>query len=292
VIERRVDPLTGEEVVLVAGRQRRPNLPSDGCPFCVGGTEAPEPYDVKAFPTRWPPLDEGRAEVVLYTSEHDASFASLGIDAAARVVDLWAERTSTLGAHDDVDYVLVFENRGPEVGATITHPHGQIYAFPTVPPAARAELEHSDRDCPLCAIPASELAVGRAGGWRIEVPAAATWPYSLLLAPDDHHPDLPSLDSGGRRDLATALIETLDRLDGLFDDPMPLMLWFHQQPTDGGPWPAAHVHAHVAPLLRSPQTPRFVAAGELGSGVFFNPVLPEDAAAAHRAGPPLDRSHP
>ena len=66
------------------------------------------------------------------------------------------------------------------------------------------------------------------------------------------------------------------------DAPMPYMLWWHQRPTDGGAWPNAHVHAHVAPLLRSPGTPRFVAAGELGSGVFFNPVDPAAAAEALR----------
>src|SRR5690606_39872460 len=74
----RVDPLTGDVAYIVAGRQRRPNLPATGCPFCPGGLEAPEPYDVLAFPNRWPPLPAGRAEVVLYTPDHDATFASLG----------------------------------------------------------------------------------------------------------------------------------------------------------------------------------------------------------------------
>jgi UDPglucose--hexose-1-phosphate uridylyltransferase len=56
------------------------------------------------------------------------------------------------------------------------------------------------------------------------------------------------------------------------------MLWVHQQPGD----PSAHLHVHIAPPLRSADTMRFVAAGELGSGVLFNPVLPEKAAAALR----------
>jgi UDPglucose--hexose-1-phosphate uridylyltransferase len=64
---------------------------------------------------------------------------------------------------------------------------------------------------------------------------------------------------------------------------MPYMLWFHQRPTDGGDWPSAWLHLHVAPLYRSPGTPRFVAAGELGSHVYFNPVDPADAAARLRS---------
>jgi UDPglucose--hexose-1-phosphate uridylyltransferase len=271
------DALTGSEVVVVGSRQARPITHAEaaaGCPFCPGGLEAPEPYDVRWFPNRWPPLDGDRCEIVLYTPDHDATFSSLGVDGARRVVDLWADRTAALGARDDVDYVLVFENRGAEVGATIAHPHGQIYAFDHVPDAASAEL----RSCALCAVPPN--VVTEVGGWRVWVPEAASWPYELRLAPSAHVPDLPSLED--RYGLAAALVDATRRLDALFDAPMPYMLWFHQRPTDGGAWPHAHVHAHLAPLLRSPGTPRFVAAGELGSGVFFNPVVPADAAAALR----------
>ena len=115
-------------------------------------------------------------------------------------------------------------------------------------------------------------------GWTAWVPFAASWPYELLLAPQDHVPDLVEAGAAGRRQLAGLLVDVLGRLDRLFDARMPYMLWVHQRPTDGGDWPTAHVHVHVAPLLRSPGTPRYVAAGELGSGVFFNPVPPEDAA--------------
>ena len=131
--EMRVDPVLGTVVHVVGSRQARPNLPSVGCPFCVGGLEAPEPYEVRWFSNRWPAMDGERCEVVLYTSDHDATLPSLGVSGVRRVIDLWADRTATLGARDDVDYVLAFENRGAEVGATIAHPHGQIYAYDHVP---------------------------------------------------------------------------------------------------------------------------------------------------------------
>jgi len=269
------DDLTGQDVVIVSSRQARPNLPSDDCPFCVGGAAAPDPYDVRWFVNDWPAMPDDRCEVVLYTPDHDATFASLGVTGARKVVDLWAARTTALGARDDVEYVLVFENRGPEVGATIAHPHGQIYAFDHVPDVARREL---DGPCPLCDAPAHVVA--EHGAWRAWVPAAASWPYELRLAPIDHVPDLPSVID--RDDFAAALVDATRRLDTLFDSPMPYMLWIHQRPTDGGSWPTAHVHVHIAPLLRAPETQRFVAAGELGSGVLFNPVDPRDAAAALR----------
>jgi UDPglucose--hexose-1-phosphate uridylyltransferase len=248
---------------------------ADACPFCPGGLEAPEPYDVRWFVNRWPALPDDRCEVVLYSSRHDASLWSLGVDGVRKVVDLWADRTATLGARADVAYVLVFENRGPEVGATIAHPHGQIYAFDHVPDAPRRELDA----CTLCGDPPN--VVHERDGWRVWVPGAATWPYELRLAPIAHVPDLPSLES--RDAFAAALVDATGRLDALFDAPMPYMLWIHQRPTDGGDWAAAHLHVHLAPLFRSAATQRFVAAGELGSGVFFNPIEPADAAAALRA---------
>jgi UDPglucose--hexose-1-phosphate uridylyltransferase len=275
------DRLTGDRVVVAGGRQDRPNLPTAGCPFCVGGLEAPEPYDVKAFPNRWPPLPDGRAEVVLYSAGHDDTLGTMAPELVARVVELWSARTAALGSRDDVAYVLVFENRGPEVGATISHPHGQIYAFDEVPPAAAAELGGGG-PCPLCDEDPGDRAVTAAGNWRAWVPAAASWPFGLVLAPVDHVPDLPSAEPGHGA-LARLLVDVFGRLDRLFGDPMPLMWWWHQRPTDGGAWPAAHLHAHVAPLLRAPGVPRFVAAGELGSGIFFNPVVPAEAAARLRA---------
>ena len=287
----RVDPLTGASVVVTTSRQDRPNLPEEGCPFCPGGLEAPEPYRVRWFENRWPALPDGRAEVVLYSPDHDATFGSLGVGGAEDVVQLWAERTLALGARPDVAYVLVFENRGPEIGATITHPHGQIYAFGSVPPAPARELARDlASGCLLCGAEPGERLVTTTPGWRAWVPEAAAWPYEMVLAPHEHRPDLPAVVEAGPRGLASLLVDVFGRMDLLFDQPMPYMLWFHQRPTDGAAWPGAHVHAHVAPVFRRPGTMRYVAAGELGSGVFFNPVAPEEAArAAAPAGPLRDR---
>lgn len=284
----RVDRLTGAVVAVAASRQDRPDRPA-GCPFCVGGLESPEPYDVRAFPNRWPWLPGDRCEVVLYTADHRATFWSLGVTGARRVVDLWAERTAALGARPDVAYVLAFENRGVLVGATIDHPHGQIYAYPEVPPVPRDELARAagPEGCALCTEEPGPRLVVEAGGWRAWVPEAATHPYGLVLAPLAHEPQLPGLDGTSRDGLATVLVDVLARLDHLWDEPMPYLLWVHQRPTDGGAWPSAHVHVEIAPPLRSPGTVRFVAAGELGSGVYINPVPPDEAAAALRraAGP-------
>jgi UDPglucose--hexose-1-phosphate uridylyltransferase len=284
--ELRWDALAGEWVAIAASRQSRPNLPSTDCPFCVGGIEAPEAYDVKAFENRWPmyrpgepvPLDpavghapgRGASEVVLYSPEHEATMATLGVPAVRRVVDLWAERTEALLARPEIEYVLVFENRGAEAGATIPHPHGQIYAYPLVPPVPAREAAVAARDgCALCREPGAALLVYEAPAWRAWVPFASGWPYGTLIAPREHVPGLPGLDEGARDGLATALVDVLGRYDRLFERPFPYMLWVH---------PGVHLHIHVAPPLRTRETMRFVAAGELGSGLLTNPIAPERAA--------------
>lgn len=274
------DPLTGRSVRIVGHRQDRPNLPKDPCPFCPGGIEAPDDYDTHWFDNRWPPLPAGRAEVLLYTPDHKASMATLSPQQARAVVDLWAHRTIELGGRDDVAYVLVFENRGRDVGATIDHPHGQVYAYDFVPPAARHELETTQ--CALCDPVPDGLLVDSTGGWQCFVPALATWPYELVLAPRDHVADLPVLDGTSRDALATLLPRAIGALDTFFKAETPLMMWIHQRPYDGDLWPQAHVHIHVAPIWRSAGVERYVAAAELGSEVFFNPVAPPEAAAALR----------
>lgn len=295
--ELRHDPLTGTWVTIAGGRQKRPNLPqTTECPFCVGGLEAPEEYDAMSFPNRWPSLRpgdpvvldasagvvpaRGACEVVLYSPEHDASLGTLGVDAIRRVVDLWAERTDELLARPEVGYVLVFENRGAEVGATIPHPHGQIYAFPEVPPVPAQEAAvETAHGCQVCVMEPAERADGErvvheSETWTAWVPYASTAPYGLLLAPRAHVAQLSDLDDAQRDGLAAALEDVVRRYDALFDLTFPYMMWIH---------PGSHVHVHFAPPLRTASAQRYVAAGEVGSGMYFNPVVPEDAAAALRA---------
>lgn len=269
------DSLTGQQVLIAGHRQGRPQGPAAECPFCPGGTEAPDPYDVRAFPNRWPALP-GASEVVLYTPRHTSSLAQLSQGEVRKVVDLWAERTGELGRRADTGYVLVFENRGGEAGATVDHPHGQIFAFPEPPDLPLREL--SSGTCALCAERApDELVVLETRGWRTWVPPAAAWPYELRLAPREHLPDLPSLTAESRDELAWMLGEALRRLDRVGGGAMPSMMWIHQRPTRGH-WPQAHLHLHATGLWHAPGRRRHIAAGEHGSGVMVNPVAPTVAA--------------
>ncbi|MDO8361299.1 MAG: hypothetical protein Q7V88_00235 [Actinomycetota bacterium] len=275
----RTDVYLGTVVHVVGTRQARPNLPGTGCPFCPGGREAPDDYDVRWFTNRWPAMPGDRCEVVLYTPQHDATFASLGVDGACKVIELWAQRTAELGARNDVDYVLVFENRGPEVGATIAHPHGQIYAYDHVPerPGRLLAANWSPDLAP------GERLVCEHDGWVAAVQFAGVFPIALSIAPRDQVPDLVALAPPGRAALATTLVDVLGRLDRLYGRPLPYMMWLNQRPTDGGPWPQAWFNIEIVSPWRSAGVPRFIAAAEVAGGEYFNPVIPEVLAEQLRA---------
>jgi UDPglucose--hexose-1-phosphate uridylyltransferase len=277
--QQRIDPVHGTVVHVVGARQARPNLPATGCPFCVGGLEAPEPYDVHWFENRWPAMDDGRCEVVLYTPRHDATFWSLGVSGARRVIDLWADRTAALGARHDVDYVLVFENRGAEVGATIEHPHGQIYAYDHVP------RRQATRFCaPWQPDPdPGDRAIMSRDGWSAWVPHAPTFPLSIEIAPHTRIADLPTMAGADRDALAAMLIDVLARLDRLFAQPIPYMLWLNQRPTVRDGFEHAWFSIEIVSPWRAAGVGRYIAAAELASDEYFNPLVPEDIAARIRA---------
>lgn len=272
-LDTRHDEYLDTVVHVVRSRQGRPNIPSKGCPFCVGGLEAPDPYTVKSFSNRWPALGEGRCEVVLYTSDHEATFYSIGVDGARAVIDLWAERTEALSRLPGVEFVLPFENRGTEVGATIPHPHGQIYAYDHIPSRPRRRLEAGWRPEDD---PGDRLIVAR-DGWQVWTQRASVHPISISIAPVDRIPDLGAANAGTRSALASVMVDLFARLDRLYHRPLPYMMWLYQAPPS---WsrPPGWFNIEIVSPWRAAGVQRFIAAAELAGDEYFNPVDPADIA--------------
>jgi UDPglucose--hexose-1-phosphate uridylyltransferase len=275
----RTDTYLGTVVHVVADRQNRPNLPIAGCPFCVGGLEAPEQYSVRSFPNRWPALEEGYCEVVLYSPDHEATFGTLTADEALSVVNLWAQRTQALREKPNGEYVIVFENRGAEIGATISHPHGQIYAFDHVPPRPARMIAAGWEPT----VASDEHVILEVDGWRVFSEYAAVYPVSIRIAPIHRIADLADMNAVDRAILATTLVRVFAALDALFDAPLPYMMWINQAPRTRDDWPDAWFNIEVVSPWRAQGLPRFIAAVEVASGEFFNPVDPANVAARLRA---------
>ena len=320
----RLDALTGDWVSIADHRQNRTFLPPAGeCPLCPtgGGTMPSEipahEYDVVVFENRFPsfagesaaggtsvnPLLAhapalGRCEVVCFTSDHNASFSSLSVSRARTVVDVWVDRTRELSAIDAVEQVFIFENRGQEIGVTLHHPHGQIYAYPFVPARTesllRAATEHHQRTGRLLGadILAAELEAGsrvviRGTAWTAYVPYAARWPVEVNLVPNRDVPDLVALDGDERDELAEVYLDLLRRLDRYYETPdgspiaMPYIAGWHQAPVRQGR-EVSRLHLQVMSVLRAPGRLKYLAGSESGVGAWINDVSPEAVAARLR----------
>jgi UDPglucose--hexose-1-phosphate uridylyltransferase len=288
VTELRFNELRGEEVVYAAHRQDRTLLPGpEDCPLCPGSAEIPrESFEIAVFENRFPAF--AASEVVVYTDSHVGSFGTLAPERANALMWVWRDRYRELGAHPGVDYVLIFENRGIQVGATLDHPHGQIYGYPFVPPVPAAERRADERrgGCTPCALAAGELDAGervvyRNGSLVAYVPYAARWPYELHVGFVEHRPSLLECSPAELQDLADALQRVARGYDALWDRALPYMMVVHQAPTDGGG--DGHLHVEFYTPLRAPDTPKHVSCGEHGAGTFTVDVLPERAASELRA---------
>jgi UDPglucose--hexose-1-phosphate uridylyltransferase len=257
--------------------------------FPAVGNEGPPPLE--SVPTR---EAQGACEVVVFTQDPDTSLGRLPLGQIALLIEVWAERTRLLGERPDIQYVFAFENRGVEVGVTLPHPHGQIYALPFVPPipatelwAQRQHLEEHHRGL-LDLMIEGEQRDGRRmiyGGPHAVafVPACARYAYEVWIAPRRPAPAFTELTPAEIDDLSRALKTTLLKLDGLWQRPFPYVMAWHQAPTDGASHPEAHLHAELYPPYRMPGRLKYLAGTELGLGFFSADTLPEDKAAELRA---------
>ncbi|WP_069627376.1 galactose-1-phosphate uridylyltransferase [Streptomyces niveus] len=297
----RHDPLLGDSVAVASHRQGRTYHPPAGeCPLCptdaAAGrlSEIPDSdYDVVVFENRFPSLagDAGRCEVVCFTSDHDASFAGLTADRVALVLGAWTDRTAELAELPQVEQVFCFENRGPEIGVTLGHPHGQIYAYPFVTPRtermSRSVAEHRAAtgrnlyDDVVERERAAERVVLSGEHWVAFVPYAAHWPYEVHLYPLRRVPDLRELDEAARAEFPALYLELLRRFDRIFGEgepPTPYISAWHQAPFRAAGRADFALHLELFTIRRTSGKLKFLAGSESGMNVFINDVPPETAA--------------
>ena len=267
----------GLRTYVVGSRQSRPNLPDAGCPFCPGGPEAPEDYDVRWFRNRWPhcPTTAARSCSTRPSTTRRSGRSKRGEHGRWSISGRSARRR--FGARPDVECsALVFENRGAEVGATIAHPHGQIYAFDfvrTCRPGARARRPVRRPRRPAGR---DRAGLGRVGAGGADLPVRPEARARRAGARP------PSLDDAGRNGLAVLPRGRPAGTRPALRRPDAVHARIHQRPFDGRDWPQARRIVEIVTPWRAPGVPRFVAAGELGSGVHFNPVALEAAAQSLR----------
>ncbi len=305
-------PLRGEWVAYAANRQQRTFLPPpEYDPLRPSSdpalpTELPEgDYEIAVFDNLFPSMTEiaippapqivpsmggtGRCEVVVFTQDGRRSLGELPLERLELLLQVWARRTEELTRDPEIRYVLPFENRGAEVGVTLHHPHGQIYAYPFTPPiplrtqvqelqfhaahggALLETLITAEVDAAQRIIYLDEHAVAF-------VPAWARYPYEVWIATRMAVADFGALSAVQRGALARALKTTLLKYDGLWQMPFPYIMAWYQAPFDGSPRGAYHLHAECWPAYRMKGRLKYLAGTEVAAGMFVNDTLPEDKA--------------
>ncbi|NMC82835.1 MAG: galactose-1-phosphate uridylyltransferase [Armatimonadetes bacterium] len=313
--ERRWNPTLEQWVLTATHRQDRTFLPpADYCPLCPTApgaakeyeTDIPAPeYDIAVLENKFPSLrypapvpdvegtelypvgpGEGVCEVVLYTQQHNETLTVQPLQRIERLVRVWQDRFADLASRPFVDYVFIFENKGKVIGVTIDHPHGQIYAYPFVPPVAKTEIDAARRyrECTgrrlWDDILDEELRDGRRivasnANWVALIPFYARYPYEVHLMPRRHLTTITEFTKTERWDFARILKVVLQKYDNLWGFSMPYMMVMHQAPTDGGDYDFYRFHVEFYPPHRTETKLKYLAGSESGAGVFINDTLPE-----------------
>jgi len=233
----------------------------------------------------------GRCEVVCFSQDHAASFADLSQAQAETVMAAWTDRSAELARLPGVAQVYCFENRGAEIGVTLPHPHGQIYAYPYVTPRTERMLQscasyrrdtgRSLFDDMLAAERAAARIVSQGNHWTAFVPYAAHWPYEVHLYPHRRVPGLTALATQERTEFCELYLDLLSRFDRLFDRPAPYVSAWHQAPAHRGGEDFA-LHLELFTVMRAPGKLKYLAGSESGMGAFGNDIAPEAAASRLR----------
>ena len=304
----RYNPLLGTWTMVAAHRQQRPHLPKNYCPFCPGSGKVPDHYEVLKYDNDFPALSThpeevihpsfyqaapsyGYCEVILYSSDHQASLYQLSNEHLLKLAKLWKERWVALSQDPQVKYVFIFENRGEEVGVTMHHPHGQIYAYswvplkieqeisqcrqwfeqhhqPLIPAITQAELQEKER-----VLTVNEHFVAF-------IPYFTDYPYGVFITPLRPINSIAEMEEVELQSLVKILKDVTGAFDALFHRPFPYMMCFHQIPVnmDTDVTPYYHFHIEFYTPLRAADKIKWYASSEMGAWAAANTRNVEECA--------------
>lgn len=306
----RQDVLTGEWVSIAAARQNRVFLPSaDADPLSpqspTNPSEIPSMYDVVVFENKSPsfgPLLEdenapngldalseigvgrtftsvGRCEVVCFSPEHEGSLGQMGTSRMRTVIEAWADRTAHLSTLPGIQQIFPFENRGQDIGVTLHHPHGQIYAYPYITPRTQQLIASATKVNGLFEQVveferAGERVIYSGDNWTAYVPFAARWPLEIHMLPHRHIADISETNEDERAELAIVYPRLLRTLDLLYPTPTPYIAAWHQAPVHTAR-DIIRLNLRLTSPRRAADKLKYLAGSETGMGAFIGDVVPE-----------------
>ncbi len=191
-----------------------------------------------------------------------------------------------------IEQVFCFENRGEEIGVTLTHPHGQIYGYPYLAPRAAQMLRearaHADRtgtnlfaDMVAREVADGDRIVVRTDSFTAFVPFAARWPVEVHIYPNRFVHNLVELTETELDGFAQIYTDILGRFDRMYDTPLPYISALHQY-ADTADQREGYFHVELMSIRRSATKLKFLAGSESAMDAFISDVTPESVAARLR----------
>ncbi|MSX52833.1 MAG: galactose-1-phosphate uridylyltransferase, partial [Actinobacteria bacterium] len=191
-----------------------------------------------------------------------------------------------------IEHIALFENRGEEVGVTLSHPHSQIYAYSYLPPrvekmlTAAVAYKKSTGKVLFDEILAREIRdeeriIARNDRWIAFVPYASRYPFEIHVAPLNLVADLATLSEADRDAFPEIALEVMKRLDGVFGIEMAYIATWHQAPVRTGR-DVLRLHWQITSVRRAPGKLKYLAGSESAMGAFIMDMRPEQSAAQLR----------
>ena len=313
--ELRLDPLVNEWIAMASHRQGRIFLPpKELCPLCPTTgellTEIPESdFEVVVFDNRSPSLrpptgdwalpDQvgpdtdlgsaaGKCEVICFTAEHGNAFKDLTPARVRVLLEAWIDRTAELSQESFIEHIAPFENRGEEIGVTLSHPHGQIYAYSYLPSrvqkmlaVARQYIDETGKvlfdDVLARELKDQVRIIAKNAHWVAFVPYAARYPFEIHVAPLKPVADLAELSAEQADAFPEISLEVMRRLDGVFGIDMAYIATWHQAPVREGR-DLLRLHWQITSVRRAPGKLKYLAGSESAMGAFIMDLKPEQSA--------------
>ncbi len=310
--ELRYNPLLDDWTMISANRSKRPDLKKDFCAFCVGMGKIKEDYSVYKYDNDFPILSlnppkedlpkgdfyktlpsYGKCDVILYSSNHSASLHELGEDHIVKLVKLWEERYIELSKDEKIKYVFPFENRGEEVGVTMHHPHGQIYAYSQMPLRVRTEMDNAKKHYEKTGenlykkirdeeIKEEDRIVIENDSFIGFIPFFCEYPFGVYIMPKTDIYSFKDFDEKTRRDLAKILKHMQSAFDVLYQKSFPYMMCIYNEPINSEEYKDSKkyslFHIKFFPPLRAKNSIKWNASSETGMWVAGNPRKVEETA--------------
>jgi len=306
--EFRWNPLLDTWTMVATNRQNRPHLPKDHCPFCPGSPNIPSKYDVLAYPNDFPvmSLDHagskkkeqskgifrskeavGKCEVILYSPDHNKKFYQLSDAHLLKIVELWSARFKELSADTRIKYIFEFENKGEEVGVTIHHPHGQLYAYSFIPVKIREELDNCKKyfkqtgnnlfaDLNKVEKRHKQRVVFENKSFIAYIPYFTDYPFGVFVVNKSLKGNITQFTLQEKKDLAEALKKITAGFDKVYDRPFPYIMSIHQTPVNEKKYADAEnyytFHIEFYPPLRAKDKIKWYSGSEMGAGAAANPL--------------------